>query len=140
MSIKFVNIDRKPVLSNRLKLKQFIITLIIKEGFICGDISILFCSDDFLLKMNQRYLQHDTLTDIITFPMSLQNAPIDAEIYISVERIAENALLFNTPFAHELHRVIFHGLLHLCGYGDKTPVDKRRMRLLEDTQLNEYFN
>lgn len=94
----------------------------------------VFCSDEFLLKINQESLQHDEYTDIITF--DLRDEPVDGnvegEIYISLDRVADNAQKYNVPFEHELARVMAHGLLHLCGYGDKTQAEQKVMRSKED--------
>jgi len=96
-------------------------------------INIIFCSDDYLHKINIDYLNHDTLTDVITFPYS--DTHIEGDIYISIERIRENAHLYHTDFHTELHRVIIHGVLHLCGYGDKTDSEQQQMRAKEEEYL-----
>jgi probable rRNA maturation factor len=101
-----------------------------------GAVSYIFCSDDYLVKMNVEYLDHDTLTDIITFPYS--TAPIEGDIFISIDRVRDNAKDFNVPFEQELRRVIIHGVLHLCGYGDKTDADAAIMRQKEDAALALY--
>lgn len=98
-----------------------------------GEISIVFCSDEYLLDINRRYLDHDYYTDIITFPFSDQ--PLSADLYISVERVKENASDLGTEFADELARVIIHGILHLCGYQDSSPDEKRQMRKMENHYL-----
>ena len=125
--------------SNREKLKGFLLNLLKKEGRQVDHINYIFCTDAFLLTLNQEYLAHQTLTDIITFELSAPGAAVLSDIYISVERVRENAVLFNTPFYRELHRVIFHGALHLCGYMDKSTTDIARMRAAEETNLNRYF-
>ncbi|MEX2335738.1 MAG: rRNA maturation RNase YbeY [Fulvivirga sp.] len=101
------------------------------EGFSQGDISYVFCDDDFLHKMNIDFLNHDTLTDIITFDYTVDKQ-VHAEIYISVERVRDNADSFNVPFENELKRVIIHGILHLLGYKDKTEEQQSIMRLAEN--------
>ncbi|MDZ7881191.1 MAG: rRNA maturation RNase YbeY [Saprospiraceae bacterium] len=102
-----------------------------------GAVSYIFCSDDYLMELNVEYLNHDTLTDIITFPYS--TAPIEGDIFISIDRVRDNAKDFNVPFEQELRRVIIHGVLHLCGYGDKTEADEAIMRQKEDTALALYI-
>ena len=104
------------------------------------DLTYIFCHDDYLLEINQQFLQHNTLTDIITFDMSEEDRALQGEIYISTDRVQENAAKFKTGYNEELHRVIFHGALHLCGFKDKKPADKQRMRAEEDRCLNEYFS
>ncbi len=85
-----------------------------------AELQYIFCSDAYLLDINREYLQHDFFTDIITFDLSEKGQPINAEIYISVERVRDNAANYNSSFRKEIHRVIFHGVLHLCGYKDKS--------------------
>jgi probable rRNA maturation factor len=137
--IQFHFETRFPGLKNRTRLKQFIPKLCKKEKRIAGDIAFVFCSDDFLLGINQHYLQHDTYTDIISFDYTESNAPLTGEIYISVDRVRENAIQLGVSSSQELHRVIFHGVLHLCGYKDKLKADKTLMRAKEDFYLREYF-
>ncbi len=97
-----------------------------------------FCDDEFLLALNKKYLDHDTLTDIITFPYSYD--PIQSDIYISVERVKENANLYgHSKPHHELLRVISHGLLHLCGYNDKSSAEESEMRRMETLYVDMYF-
>lgn len=111
-----------------------------KEGRSILSLNIIFCSDAQLLEINQSFLQHDDYTDIITFDLSAsKKEPATAEIYISAERVRENAKTFQTAINRELHRVIFHGVLHLCGYGDKKPGEVKRMREKEGEWLNRYF-
>ncbi len=98
-----------------------------------GNISYIFCSDDYLHKLNVEYLNHDTLTDILTFPYS--RSPIEGDIFISIDRVRDNAKDFNLPFENELHRVIIHGVLHLCGYLDETDEEEAIMRKKEDEAL-----
>ena len=103
------------------------------------NVDYVFCTDSFLLEMNRQYLNHDTYTDIITFPLSKPGEPIESEIYISVDRIRENAGSFGTGFQSELLRVIFHGALHLCGYKDKTREQSFEMRSKEEQYLKAYL-
>lgn len=99
----------------------------------------IFCTDEYLLGINQQFLKHDTLTDIITFDLSDSIDELMGEIYISVERVRENAQKFGVNYNDELHRVIFHGALHLCGFKDKKEADRLEMRRMEDKCLREYF-
>lgn len=109
-----------------------------QEGFTIGDINYIFCDDEYLLKINLEYLNHDTLTDIITFDY-VENGVLSGDIYISIERVRENAVIFSVPFEQELLRVLAHGVLHLCGYKDKTNKDSVLMRQKEDTAI-QLFN
>jgi probable rRNA maturation factor len=111
-----------------------------KEKRILGELHYIFCSDTYLARINREYLHHNTYTDIITFDLSESKAAISGEIYISIDRIRENAVLYNTSFRDELHRVIFHGALHLCGYKDKTTKDAKTIRAKEDFYLNLLFH
>lgn len=126
-------------LSDRSRLKLFIRSLFKKERKKLAGLNYIFCSDDYLLDINRQYLQHDYYTDIITFDLSEPGQPINAEIYISVERVRDNARQFNSTLKQEIHRVIFHGALHLCGYGDKKPKEAVLMRRMEDKYLSGYF-
>ena len=96
-------------------------------------ISYIFCSDDYLHKLNVEYLNHDTLTDILTFPYN--RSPLEGDIFISIDRVRDNANDLNIPFEDELHRVIIHGVLHLCGYLDETDEEEELMRKKEDEAL-----
>lgn len=106
------------------------------EGFKLNELTYIFCSDNYLLNINRQYLDHDTYTDIITFDNSEGNNIVTSDIFISIERIRENAVNFNVPEITELHRVIIHGVLHLLGYKDKTPADKQKMTEKEDYYLS----
>jgi probable rRNA maturation factor len=125
-------------LRDRTRLKAFLRLLFQKEKVKLADLQYIFCSDDRLLEINKQFLNHDYYTDIITFNLSGANQPINAEIYISVDRVRENALEFNSSVQKELHRVVFHGALHLCGYKDKTSKDQAQMRKMEDKYLRLY--
>ena len=109
--------------------------LLNKEAKILGDISIIFVSDSYLLEMNQKYLNHDYYTDIITFDYCDMNI-VSGDLFISVDRVQENAETFDVDVLTELHRVMIHGVLHLCGYKDKTEEEERNMRELENKYLN----
>jgi probable rRNA maturation factor len=106
------------------------------EGKRIGTVSYIFCSDNYLLELNREYLKHDTLTDIITFPYA--KAPIEGDVFISIDRVRDNAKDFGVAFEQELKRVIIHGVLHLCGYGDKTKAQAAVMRQKEDAALAIY--
>lgn len=115
-------------------LYDWIKRVIISEKKSPGEVSIVLCSDGFLLDMNNQFLKHNYYTDIITFDYSDKEV-ISGELYISVERVKENASIFNKSFDNELQRVIIHGVLHLCGYKDKTRKDQELMRKKEDQKL-----
>ena len=121
-------------LDHQVAVAQWITTIIEVNGFELGDITYVFCDDDYLHKLNVQFLQHDTLTDIITFDNSL-GSQIHAEIYISTERVTDNAKQFNTSFVDELHRVMIHGILHCCGLKDKSYQEAQAMRTAEDKAL-----
>lgn len=121
-------------LPNKKDLKAWIIDTIVQENKICGELNFIFCSDDYLLQINQEHLNHDTYTDIITFNY-VEDKIISGDIFISVERVKENAEKFESPFWKELHRVIIHGVLHLIGYDDKNSVDAQEIRQKEDFYL-----
>ena len=117
-------------------LKNNIASLLKKEGVKSSHIQYIFCSDEYLLDINKQFLQHDYYTDIITFDLS-DNASIllEGEIYISIDRVKDNAKSQQTDWKEELKRVLYHGVLHLCGYKDKTPKDEKQMRAKEDEYL-----
>jgi len=136
-SIQFFEENISYKLKNKKSVRQWIAETIQAEGFKLNHLNYIFCSDDYLLKINQQYLNHDTFTDIITFDNSSEKGVITGDIFISIERIRENARLFKNTVTDELHRVIVHGALHLLGYGDKTPAAKKKMTLKEDFYLKE---
>ena len=121
--------------------KEWIKKIAIEESCRIRQLSFIFCTDDYLLQLNQQYLQHDTLTDILTFPYS-DPPELHGDIFISLDRIAENAAAFHTTFEEELARVMVHGVLHLCGYGDKTPTEQKVMKSKEEDALAalKHFN
>ena len=135
--IHFHTEDIKFVFKNKTEIKQWITSVAKGKKRKVGDLSFVFCSDDFLLRLNKEYLNHDTLTDIITFDYSKDDnqLPISGDIYICIDRIRENAIKFNKSFENELHRVIIHGTLHLLGYADKTKAAKLEMTKQEDIAL-----
>jgi probable rRNA maturation factor len=139
MAVNFF-VLQQAYLPNRTALKRQIASIFKTEKKALESISIIFCSDEYLLQINQTHLQHNYYTDIITFDLSpTKKAPTVAELYISVDRVKDNAKHLGKTFTNELHRVIFHGCLHLCGYKDKTPGDIKVMRNKEDYFISEYF-
>ena len=122
-------------LENTEKIEQWILQTIDEEGGTLSFINYIFCSDTYLHRINIEYLNHDTYTDIITFPYS--DETIESDIFISIDRIHENAKTFNVTFERELHRVMIHGVLHLLGYGDKTEEEQKAMRTREDFWLGK---
>lgn len=139
MVVRFYDNDIKSNLKNKRRLKIQIQTLFFDEGKNLDSLIYIFCSDTKLLQLNKEYLQHDTYTDILTFDLS-EGEKIIGEIYISIDRVRENSQVFEEKYERELHRVIFHGALHLCGYPDKSDNEKRRMRKKEQECLNLYFS
>jgi rRNA maturation RNase YbeY len=121
----------------RRRIKAFVVSLISKENKIPGEINIILCSDPYLLKMNKKYLKHNYFTDIITFNNNTDER-ISGDLFISVDRIKENAVQYKTDFINELLRVIFHGILHLLGYNDKTINEKKLMKEKENFYLSDY--
>jgi rRNA maturation RNase YbeY len=120
---------------NPIKTKRWLKSVIESEGFELSEINYIFCNDEYLHTINVEFLQHDTLTDIITFDNSEEDQLIEGDIFVSVERIIDNTKDFNTSFEQEFKRVIVHGVLHLCGYFDKTVKDEMLMRDKEDYYL-----
>lgn len=116
-------------------LKSWIESIITTEGKKLGDINYIFCDDEYLLKVNQDYLQHDYYTDIITFDY-VKGKTISGDIFVSVERIKDNAETLGKDYTSEFRRVLAHGVLHLCGYKDKSPEDEKLMREKEDFYIN----
>lgn len=140
-SIHFIEEDIKSQLKEKTKLKKYLIEQTHKILIIDScQLNYIFCSDEALLQRNIQFLNHDTYTDIITFDLSDDDDNLIGEIYISVDRVKENAEKFNVTYASELHRVIFHGWLHLLGFNDKTPEQEIEMRTQEDLHLKQYFN
>jgi len=108
------------------------------EGYILTSLNYVICDDAYLLEINNNFLQHDTFTDIITFDLSTKTNLIEGEIYVSWERVRENAPLFHTSVQKEFRRVLLHGLLHLCGHGDGSKKEKEAMRASEDLYLASF--
>lgn len=133
--IQFSFEDVKFTLSDRLKLKTWIKSVISGYGKKLGDVTYIFCSDDYLLSINRQYLQHDYYTDIITFDY-VEKDVISGDLFISVDTVKSNSELFETSFTDELHRVMIHGVLHLLGLKDKAPEDEAKMRNAENEALS----
>ena len=125
-SIHFFEEDISYKIKNKKSVRQWITETVLAEGYKLKELNYIFCSDSYLLQINQQYLNHDTFTDIITFDNSSEEGVITGDIFISIDRIRENALKFNTGEENELHRVIIHGALHLLGYTDKKSADEKR--------------
>lgn len=142
MAIRFSVQDVHFELENEQNLKKWISNVVLRRGKAVGNISYLFCDDNYLFGVNRQYLNHDTYTDIITFDYVVGNL-VSGDIMISVDRVGENAEKFGVPFEQELHRVVIHGVLHLLGQGDKTDSEAAEMRRLENEALalwNEMFH
>jgi probable rRNA maturation factor len=122
-------------LEKETKIKSWIKKVAKQEGKTTGNISYLFCTDEYLLNINRQFLKHDFYTDIITFDYS-NDKKIEGEIFISTDRVKENAGTFKQPFQKELMRTIIHGVLHLCGYKDKSTADEKKMRAKEEEALS----
>lgn len=120
---------------NPRKTSSWIELVVKKEKFRLREVNYIFTTDAYLLEINKQYLKHNTFTDIITFDFS-EGKDLEAEIYVSVERVRENAIRFHTDFQHELRRVVIHGVLHIMGYRDKKPQEKARMREKEEACLS----
>lgn len=126
-------------LKQRKKLKHFIVSIFKSEKRTLSDLSFVFCSDSYLLEINNKFLHHNFFTDIITFDLTpIDKKAIEAEIYISVDRVRENSKIFKSSTEQEFHRVIFHGVLHLCGYTDKSKSQKLIMTQMEHLYLEKY--
>lgn len=136
MSIQYLSEDISIPKFQKRKMTQWIKDTILTEGKIPGDMTFIFCSDQYLLEVNKQYLNHDYFTDIITFDY-VENNVISGDIFISCERVKENAAEFHTGFDNELRRIIIHGVLHLIGYKDKSKKDKLLMTSKEDFYLNK---
>ncbi|TAL58908.1 MAG: rRNA maturation RNase YbeY [Bacteroidetes bacterium] len=139
MRITFSSQNVSFSLKKKSAVKKILLSVIKKEKKKTGNISFTFCNDPFLLALNKKFLKHHTLTDIITFDYSspaTHPSSLAAEIFISISRVKENAKKFKISFENELHRIMIHGILHLCGYSDKTGAKKKEMRKMEDYYLN----
>jgi rRNA maturation RNase YbeY len=141
MPSRFHELEVRSKLKEKRRLSAFLDELVRKNLKKTRKVQLnyIFCSDEHLLGINQQFLNHNTYTDIITFDLGEYDDEVVGEIYISVDRVAENAGKFGVPYNDELHRVIFHGALHLCGYKDKNEADRKEMRRKEDLCLKQYF-
>ncbi len=124
-------------LENEAHYEDWISRIIESEGFDEGEINYIFCDDEYLHKINVEYLDHDTLTDIISFDYTVGNL-IQGDIFVSIERVHDNASDFNVSFEEELKRVLSHGVLHYCGYKDKSPKDEALMRSKEEEKMQMF--
>jgi len=135
MKVRFNYADRKLSFTPKTALKEMVKNIFSKESTVANTIDYIFCSDEYLLQINQNALNHDYYTDIITFPLHEKGMPVQAEIYISIDRVQENATTHHTSFDQEIARVIAHGALHLCGYKDKSKADVALMRVKETSYI-----
>ena len=139
MTITFNKADKNTTLNNKVALKAFIEKQIKQEGLTIESLNYVFCSDKYLLGINKKFLNHDYYTDIISFDLSEVPGVLIGEVYISVDRVKENAKTMGNLYSSELLRVIFHGALHFCGYKDKKTADAKLMRAMEDKWLKAYL-
>lgn len=130
------NYETQFELYDEIKISKWISRVINSEEFKEGEINYVFCNDDYLNNLNVEFLNHDMLTDIISFDNSIGKI-LHGDIFISIERVKENAIIFNVSFQEELHRVMVHGVLHYCGYKDKTKEDSKLMRNKENFYISQ---
>lgn len=135
MPVKYFNEDAGYRFRDKRLVARWIGQTIASEGMETGYISIIFCSDDYLLRINRQYLNHDYFTDIITFDCR-DGYTLSGDLFISVDTVRENAREFGIPFQEEIRRVVIHGILHLCGYKDKTEAEAKTMRMKENHYLS----
>ena len=136
LAINFFNEDVTYTLKNKTAIRTWINSAITAEGYLLEELNFIFCSDEYLWRMNQQFLDHDTYTDVITFDNSERLKTINGDIFISIDRVRENAAEIKVPAATELCRVMIHGTLHLLGYKDKTKSAKTQMTAKEDHYLS----
>lgn len=139
MAIRFNNQDVKFTLKEKRRVANWIKKIANSHSRIVGEISIVFVSDNYILSINNQYLNHNYFTDIITFDYSERNI-IGGDIFISIDTVESNSKTFNTSFNNEILRVIAHGVLHLIGFKDKKPVEQKEMRKQEDIALELYYS
>ena len=120
---------------SRIKLRNGLKLLITSEGRVVGDINFIFCNDEYLYNLNVQFLKHDYYTDVITFDYCIPGGPLSGDVFISIDRVGDNAKYLGCPFELELQRVMVHGVLHLCGYGDSTPDARAAMEVKENYYL-----
>lgn len=135
--IRFFKEDTSFELSEKQRVKAWIKSIATQEGKQMGELSYIFCSDEYLLQVNREYLDHDYYTDIITFDNAEEEGVIEGDIFVSIDRVRDNATTLQVPFETELRRVLAHGVLHLCGYKDKTPIDEQLMRAKENFYIGQ---
>ncbi|GAB3246153.1 rRNA maturation RNase YbeY [Larkinella harenae] len=138
--IRFFTEDTPFNLPHKLPTRQWLTALAKREGFGIGELNYIFCSDEYLLQVNREYLAHDYYTDIITFDNSEEENRLEGDIFVSIDRVRDNARQLNIPEEQELRRVLAHGLLHLSGYGDKTDDEVRLMRQKEEESLSAWHH
>jgi len=138
--ITFRYADRQLNITHKTAIRTFVETLFRKEKQKLGSINYVFCSDEYMLEINRSFLQHDYYTDIITFGLSAPHEAVEAEIYISIDRVKDNARQLGISFRDEMLRVIFHGALHLCGYRDKKKAEIALMRKKEEQYLRSFYS
>lgn len=134
--IRFFTEDTPYTLPQKQATRQWLKNQAKQEGYNIGELSYIFCSDEYLLQVNREYLDHDYYTDIITFDNSEEDDKIEGDIFISVDRVADNARQLGVSAEQEMRRVLAHGLLHLCGYGDKSPEEAQQMRAKEEEWIS----
>ncbi len=138
-SIHFFEEDIKSRLKHKKDLKVFLLNIILSEEKDLDNLSVVFCSDQYLLEINKRFLNHNFYTDTISFLSSNNSDPMLGEIFISCERVKDNCKIFRVPYQQELIRVMIHSTLHLCGYLDDTAKNKNQMFSLQEGYLNNWF-
>jgi rRNA maturation RNase YbeY len=136
--VQFFTENVRYSLKNKTKIRLWLRTVIEQEGGQCGDLNYIFCNDEYLSDLNRRFLKHTTLTDILTFQNNEEEGVVAGEIFISLERVSENAAKFKVTMEEELRRVMVHGVLHLLGYKDKIKEEKVEMRRMETNYLALY--
>lgn len=136
--VAFFSADKRIGLNKKSTYKKLIQEVFVLEGIKLKRIAFIFCSDKYLLDINKRHLHHNFYTDVITFLISIITNPVESEVYISIERIKENAKTYNVSYQNELLRVMIHGALHVCGYNDKLKKSKKLMQKKEDFYIKLY--
>jgi len=139
MPVEFYNQDTDFTVENPDKISTWIEEAIVDDDAELGEITVIFCSDEYLLELNKKSLNHDYYTDVITFNNTVDNI-ISGDIYISVDTVSDNATVYSTTFENELLRVIIHGVLHLIGFNDESDDEKKEMQQQEDLQLIKFKN
>jgi probable rRNA maturation factor len=127
-------------LNDSFRIIQWLEDVATSENVILEELTYIFCSDEYILEINKSHLNHDYFTDIITFDNSFEGDNIMGDIYISIDTVTDNARTYNVTFDQELHRVMVHGLLHLCGYNDKTETEQNQMTEKENFYLSQLLN